>query len=289
MYLSELLWWFMKKLTFVSLTFFLIVFTVLSCSNQAEKDLRVHFIDVGQGDAILIQSPGGENILIDGGERQAGIMRYLKKNKVKKLDVLVATHPHSDHIGGLIEVLQETRVKKVLANGQIHTTKTYEEFLEAIDKSGAEFHEARRGDEIIVGNMTFKVLHPIQPFFEDMNNNSIALQLLYNKVSFLFTGDIDEEAEQSIISSANNLESTILNISHHASKKANSQAFLAAVSPEVAIYTAGKDNPYGHPHRETIFKLKSMNIRIYGTDINGTIIISTDGVSYTVKTGKDAE
>ncbi len=266
----------------------LLLALLAGCTQQVAPPtgIKVHFVDVGQGDAVLVQGPGGENVLIDGGERQPGVLAYLKKNGVKKLDVLVATHPHSDHIGGLSDVLREVPVKEVWIDGQVHTSKTYENFLNAIDRSGAAFNEARRGKEIRAGQLVFKVLHPREPFLESLNNNSVVLHLDYGQLSFLFTGDAETEAERSILEYDSNLKSTVLKLGHHGSRTSSSEPFLDAVRPEVAVYQAGLGNSYGHPHRETINKLRRLNIRFYGTDTSGAIVISSQGQSYDIKTEK---
>lgn len=266
----------------------LLLALLAGCTQQVAPPtgIKVHFVDVGQGDAVLVQGPGGENVLIDGGERQPGVLAYLKKNGVKKLDVLVATHPHSDHIGGLSDVLREVPVKEVWIDGQVHTSKTYENFLNAIDRSGAAFNEARRGKEIRAGQLVFKVLHPREPFLESLNNNSVVLKLDYGQLSFLFTGDAETEAERSILEYDSNLKSTVLKLGHHGSRTSSSEPFLDAVRPEVAVYQAGLGNSYGHPHRETINKLRRLNIRFYGTDTSGAIVISSQGQSYDIKTEK---
>lgn len=268
-----------------------LLLTVFGCRQapEAHTDLRVHFINVGQGDSILIQGPAGENVLIDGGEREPGVVSYLKKQGVKNLHAVVATHPHTDHIGGLIAVLKEIPVSQVWINGQAQTTKTYEDFLNALDKSGAGFNEARRGGKIVAGGLTFDILNPKPPFTENMNDNSVVLRLVYGQVSFLFTGDAETTAERGILSYTADLKTTILKLGHHGSRTATSEAFLKAVQPEVAAYMAGEGNSYGHPHKETLTKMKQWNTRVYGADVNGTIVVSTAGTSYSVQTEKGSE
>ncbi len=267
----------------------LLLLTVLAACRPAAAppgQLEVHFIDVGQGDAILVRAPGGGNLLIDGGEREPGVLGYLEKLGIRQLDVVVATHPHTDHIGGLIAVLKKMPVKEVWIDGQAQTTKTYEDFLDAIDKSGAAFHEARRGGEIRLAGLVFRILHPRQPFLEEINNNSVVLKMAYGQVSFLFPGDAESEAEKSIMAYNGDLKSTVLKLGHHGSRTASSEAFLKAVQPQVAVYMAGLGNSYGHPHRETISKLNKLKVKIYGTDVNGTVIIRSDGSTYAVATEK---
>lgn len=249
------------------------------------NELTVIFVDVGQGDAILLRSPEGKTMLIDGGERDSGIVAKLKALGVKELDVVVGTHPHTDHIGGLIEVLKRFPVKEVWSDGQLHTTKTFEDFLAAIQSSKAVFHEARRGDIIRLGSLSLKVLHPRKPFLEEgNNNNAVVLYLGFGQVSFLFMADAEKAAERDML--RGNLgvtfPVTVLKVGHHGSAGASSPEFLTVVRPKVAIYQAGQDNPYDHPHRETIAALKAIGAAIYGTDVNGTITVTTGGDGYRI-------
>ena len=213
-------------------------------------DLIVHFIDVGQGDAILVITPDKRTALIDGGETNTGIVQYLKSIGITHLDLVVATHPHSDHIGGLVQVLQAIPVDKVVTNGVPYTTLTYEHFLDAISTSKAKYIEVKRGDSIPLGSLNFAVLSPIDNTNSDINNGSIVLRLVYGKVSFLFTGDAQVAAEDSMLSSGLDVSATILKVAHHGSRSGTNSAFLAAVKPQVAIYSAGLGNDYGHPHQK---------------------------------------
>lgn len=249
--------------------------------------LQVEFIDVGQGDAILIRHPAGINMLIDGGDTDTGIVQYLKDHGIKRLDVVVATHPHADHIGGLVQVLKAIPVAKVVTNGQPTTTRTYENFLDAIAAAKAEYVEVKRGDTIRFGELVFNVLNPVSATGDDLNNGSIVLRLVYGKVSFLFAGDAQAEAEASMsVSSVSPVQATILKVGHHGSRTSSSPAFLALVKPAVAIYSAGSGNSYGHPHPETIASLLGVGARIYGTDLNGTVAVTTDGWTYQVQAEK---
>ncbi|MBI4334385.1 MAG: MBL fold metallo-hydrolase [Chloroflexi bacterium] len=276
------------------LLFLLLLLALAGCRQPAApQGLQVHFIDVGQGDAILVRGPEGETVLIDGGEAEPGVLSHLRREHVIKLDALVTTHPHSDHVGGLIAVLKEIPVKEVWVDGQVHTTRTYENLLDAIDRSGAVFKEARRGGEIKAGKLTFKILHPTTPFLEGpdaLNNNSVVLHLTYGQISFLLTGDAETEAEKSILAYTGDLKATVLKLGHHGSRTSTSEAFLQAVRPELAVYMAGAGNPYGHPHRQTLTRLRRLNVKVYGTDNNGTVVISSaDGVNYSVSTEKGGE
>jgi len=247
--------------------------------------LQVHFIDVGQGDAILIDL-GTTEVLIDAGEKSPGVTDYIEDYVDGHLEVVVATHPHADHIGGLIEVLDEFHVDNVWFNGDEATSKTYTDFMTAANGEGTQVHEARRGDSIVTGTLTFNVLHPVDPLFDNTNGNSIVLMLHYGTIDFLFTGDAETDAEASMISAGVLSDIDILKVGHHCSRTASSPAFLNIIRPEVAVYMAALGNTYGHPHAESLAALQSIGATIYGTDTLGTIVISTDGTSYTIQTEK---
>lgn len=245
--------------------------------------LTVHFIDVGQGDSIFIDI-GDNEILIDGGEISPGVTDYIKPYVQGKLEVVVATHPHDDHIGGLISVLQKYDVGEIWINGDNSTTNTYKNFMKVIYSENADVHTARRGDTIHSRTLNLTVLNPVQPLTLDANNNSIVLNLSYGNTDFLFTGDAGEQAEKVMLSKSGMKLSDvdILKVGHHGSSSATTQDFLTAIHPEVAVYEAGIGNPYGHPHQEVIDRLKANNVKIYGTDKNGTVVVTTDGISYKV-------
>ena len=247
--------------------------------------LQVHFIDVGQGDSILIDL-GTTEVLIDAGEKSPGVTDYLKKYVDGDLEVMVATHPHSDHIGGLLKVLDEFTVDNIWVNGDTATSKTYTDFMTKATGEGAQMHEARRGNTIVAGALTFKVLNPPATLFSDTTNNSIVLQLDYGNVDFLFTGDAGIAAEESMINAGVLSDINILKVGHHGSRSASSPAFLNIIKPEAAVYMAGIGNDYGHPHQETLTALANIGAKIYGTDVNGSITISTDGATYTIQTEK---
>ena len=249
------------------------------------EELSVHFIDVGQGDSILIDL-GETEVLIDGGGKSPGVLSYLNHYVEGALEVLVATHPHADHIGGLIAVLDKFDVEKIWLNGDTSTSKTYQEFMRRVNAEGASINEAIRGRSIEKDALSFIILHPIKPLTDDANNNSIVLRLSYGSIDFLFTGDAEKEAEASILQSGQPLQANILKVGHHGSKTSTSAEFLNTVKPQMAIYMAGKGNRYSHPYQETIDALTKAGAKIYGTDINGTIIITTDGKKFAIDTEK---
>jgi competence protein ComEC len=253
---------------------------------ETKGELKVHFIDVGQGDSILIDL-GETEVLIDGGEKSPGVVPYLNKYVDGPLEVMVATHPHADHIGGLIAVLNAFQVEQIWHNGDTSTSKTYTEFMSDVQSEGAQVHIGRRGDKISAGELTFTILNPAT-LAGTTNNNSIVASLSYGNVDFLFTGDAEQEAEATMLAASDIPvpEVEILKVGHHGSRTASSKDFLAATSPEVTVYMAGKGNSYGHPHQETLDALAQICAKIYGTDVNSTIIITTDGATYTVQTTK---
>ncbi len=241
--------------------------------------LQVHFIDVGQGDAILLQSSGG-TMLIDGGDRSSGVVEYLKRAGVERLDSVVSTLPLPEYIGGLSEVLKGVPIGQVLVNGGQSADPTFDEFQAAIQSAGIPVHQVQRGQAITQGDLTLNVLHPAQ-ISGQIKEDALVLRLVYGRVSFLFTSAAGQEAAASIMAYTQNLDTTILKVSDHASRQALSADLLAAIRPEMAIYTAATGNPYGLPHQETLDVLTELGSRIYGTDTSGTIIITTDGQTYT--------
>jgi competence protein ComEC len=260
------------------------VTTVTQPTSQFVGDLHVHFIDVGQGDSILIDY-GDTEVLIDGGGKSPGVVAYLSDYIDGAIEIMVATHPHADHIGGLIAVLENYEVEEIWHNGDVSTSKTYQDFMNAVQSENAEVNVARLHDVIQAGELSFTIHHPAD-LEGSTNNNSIVLHLAYGQVDFLFTGDAEVEAEGAMmmLSSIHLPEVEILKVGHHGSRTASSVDFLAITSPEVAIYMAGEGNQYGHPHGETIEALSHAGCVIYGTDVNGTIVVITDGQTYLIQT-----
>ena len=253
-------------------------------SSTLTGTLKVHFIDVGQGDSILIDL-GSEEVLIDGGEKSPGVVDYISKYIDGPLEVMVLTHPHADHIGGLIKVLKDFQVEEIWLNGDTSTSKTYQDFMAAVNAEGAEVNQAKRNGTISTESLNFSILNPPDTLFSDTNNNSIVLRLDYGDTVFLFTGDAENEAEANMLATESELWAQILKVGHHGSSSASSIEFLRKVNPDIAIISCGEGNSYGHPHDITLNNLSNLGIIIYRTDESGDIIVESDGITYRVVEG----
>ncbi len=271
-----------------------ILFLNAAFSNPS-KGLIVTILDVGQGDSILIETPSGRKMLVDAGEKKMGervVVPFLRKKGISKLDMVVLTHPHEDHVGGLPAVLDNIRVDTVLDPGFIYRSKSYQRFLDLIERNKIKYHLARAGQVIDFAQVKAQILHPTSAFLEgedcNINSSSVVFRMHYGKFSMLFTGDNEKEGEERILESCiNSLPSTILKVGHHGSRTSTSALFLEAVNPEIAVISCGKHNKFKHPHKATLEKLKGKgNFR---TDRDGAIIIKSDGKRFSVKTSKTGE
>ena len=250
--------------------------------SHPKGTVQVHFIDVGQGDAIYIRTPS-QDILIDAGERGDTVLDYLRNQKVDDLELVIGTHPHSDHIGGLIDVLGEIPTKEIVDPGIVHTSKTYEDYLRQIDAKNIRFTEGRAGmKRTFEDGVVLEILSPVSPDEDDLNESSVVTRLTYGKISFLFAGDAGIQSEKEMLKGGPSLRSTVLKVGHHGSSTGTGDDFLKAVAPKAAVILCGAGNSYGHPHKEILEKLKAADIDIYRTDIMGTIVMETDGSTYKV-------
>ena len=252
--------------------------------------LTVAFLDIGQGDAILIRSPNGRTMLIDGGNSLSDgtgiIIPKLREWGAQQLDVMVATHPDADHISGLPAVLESFPVATVALTGQVHSTLIYERFLTDIRNLQVNAIQVRTGTTIpFDAALQLDVLGPDDRFASvpgDNNNASIVIRLKYGLVSFLFTGDAEGDEEQAILARGADVRSTVLKVGHHGSRTSTGEAFLTAVAPQLAVISVGQGNRYGHPAQETLDLLSRHNVQVFRTDLSGTITMTTDGASITV-------
>ena len=257
--------------------------------GSASGTLEVYFFDVGQGDSELIRLPGGENILIDAGtsSTEDELVGELRSLGAETLDLVVATHPHADHIGGMAAVIDAFDVRQVVmprvSESDTPTTKTYENLLQSIADKGLTITPAEPGDELLSsGGAVLTVLAPNGKDYGDLNNYSVVLRLTYGEDSFLFTGDAEEESEEEMLSLDWPLTATVLKCGHHGSETSTSPAFLDAVSPQYAVISCGVDNDYGHPDAVTLEKLEAAGTEVFRTDLQGTILASTDGSGVTM-------
>ncbi len=250
--------------------------------------LKVHFLDVGQADSILVQLPNNQNMLIDAGNNDDGdkIINYLNKAGVKQIDYLVGTHPHEDHIGGMDTVIKNCTIGRVYMPRVTNTTRTYEDALTAVKGKGLKITTAKAGLKIVDdGSVQAVMLAPYSSEYEDLNNYSAVIKLTFGEVSFLFTGDTGEQSEAEILVGGISPQADVFKVGHHGSHSSTSAAFLQAVKPEYAVICIGAGNDYGHPHKETLTRLQG--IKVFRTDLDGTVVFATDGREIKVTTGKN--
>lgn len=270
----------MKRILFI---LSLICMFPLAITTAADAPMRVHFIDVGQGDSILIETPQKKNILIDGGEPDAGkqLISYLKEKDIEEIDLLIATHPDFDHIGGLNEVLAELPVKEIIDNGQPHLTRTYATYRLHIIKQLIPVNIAKENQDIALEkNIDIQVLNAAGKT-KNNNESSIVLKVSYNDIDFLLMSDVEAEQEKKIAKKYD-VETEILKVAHHGSNSSSSLEFLKKAKPEAAIISYSKENNYGHPVERVIENLEKLNAQIYSTAVYGNIVIETDGENYII-------
>lgn len=258
-----------------------------SADMQADK-IEVHYIDVGQGDCSLVICDG-KTMLIDAGENgnETKVLDYLRMHNIKKLDYIIASHQHTDHIGGLPEVIDEIGAENIimprLTEKQTPTNKTYTAFLKAIQNSDAKVIAAKVGEVYSLGDAQFEILAPIMNDTDNLNNMSVVVKLKFGERTFLFTGDAEKTAEIDVLASGADVDCDVLKVGHHGSGTSSCVEFLEAVTPKICVIQVGADNSYGHPHKNIIERLKNYSDKIYRNDICGDIVIESDGTVLNVK------
>lgn len=263
---------------------FLIIAALLP--GIAAAELSIHYLDVGQGDATLLEGPSGCRILIDAGRHDRNdVLPHLRRLDIDALDVVIGTHPHADHIGQFDRILEAMPVGEAWLSGYEHTTQTFERTLDAILDSSADFREPRAGERYQCGDLEIAILHPQDPL-SDIHDN-LALRVTYDAFAAIFTGDAETRHEQEMIDRGESLDADILQLGHHGSRTSTGGAFLDAVAPEATIYSAAKDNQYGHPHGEVVDRVQEQDIELFGTDQHGTITVVSSGDGFSITTESD--
>ena len=288
----------MKKLRSILATLItllaVIIYVVFFLDNKAPEpeqtpdgELIVTFIDVGQGDSELIQQ--NENaILIDSGEynQRKKLINKLNELGVSSLDYVIATHPHSDHMGCMNVVIDTYDTRHAMMPNVASTTVSFEKMLESIASRGLKIERPTPGKAITAGNIKLEILAPNAEKYKDVNDYSVVTRLTWGQTSFLFTGDAEALSEKEILGKGFAVSADVLNLGHHGSVSSTSKNFLEEVNPQMAVISCGQGNTYGHPHAETMQKLSEKGIPVYRTDTMGTITMYSDGIEITVKTEK---
>ncbi len=262
-------------------------FEATETADTRSDQFEVHYIDVGQGDCSLIICDG-KTMLVDAGENghETEVLNYLRMKKIDKLDYIIASHQHTDHIGGLPEVLDEIGADNIimprLTKEQTPTNSTYTAFLNSIKNSGSKVIASKVGATYTLGSASFEILGPVTNEVEDINSMSVIVKLTYGENTFLFTGDAEKDEERSVIAAGADLDCDVLKVGHHGSGTSSCKDFLDAVTPEICVIQVGADNDYGHPHENIVERLEKYAEEIYRNDLCGDIVITSDGVNLNV-------
>ena len=279
-----------KKNLKIAVTCILIIVLTSNLVIKLNKDLKIYFIDVGQGDSCLIITPTNKKILIDGGGSEFGsfdvgektLLPYLLDRKIKKLDYVLISHFDSDHVGGILTLMEKIQIEKIIICKQGEVSENYKKFLKILKSKKIKVQIVKAKDKISIDKDTFfYILHPANELIKDniLNNNSIVTKFYYRNFSILFTGDIEEIAEKELIKkyeSSSILRSTVLKVGHHGSKTSSTKELLEKVKPKIALIGVGENNNFGHPNSEVLNRLNSLNCKIYRTDLNGEIVLTID-------------
>ncbi len=279
----------MKKLRFLVAFALVFLLGLSGCDDNVEPPptgtLTVSFLDVGQADCTIIQT-GTSNMIIDAGTNAgaSGLVTTIKKMGISRFDFAIATHPHEDHIGGMDAVVNNFDIGTIIMPKAAADTKTFEDLLMAVKNKGLQITSYSNGSRVAFGDAEFMTVAPNSQTYDDTNNYSLVIKMTFGETSFLFTGDAESVSEKEMLAKGYDLRSDVLKVGHHGSTSSSTAAFLDAVSPADAVIFAGEGNDYGHPHQETLDKLASRGIRVYRTDLNGTVTFTSDGSKLTVKT-----
>ena len=248
---------------------------------KVEGNLSVSFIDVGQADSVLIRN-GNYNMLIDAGNNEDGekLVNYFKSLGIEEFTYVFATHPHEDHIGGMDDIINNFKIDNYYMSNKLSTTKTFMDVLDALDGRNLKYTVPNKGDTLKLGDANIKVIYPGDDK-SNINDSSIVLKITYGKNSFLLTGDATSNVERKIYNE--DIKSDVLKVAHHGSSYSSTDVFLDKVKPYYAVISVGKNNIYNHPSNKTLEKLNKRNIKVYRTDLDGTIVFISDGDNLSVK------
>ncbi|NMF04763.1 ComEC/Rec2 family competence protein [Clostridium beijerinckii] len=285
-----------KKYLLTFLAILLFSFSIVSCgltkfnsnkaSNADPNKMLVHYIDVGQGDCILVQV-NNKNLLIDSGPKsdRRKLFNYLSGLDLNKLDYVIATHPHEDHIGNMDDIIKTYSIGTFYAPKVESTTKSFEDMVDALKDKNLKVHVLKNNSNSIdLGeNTKVNVFSPNKDFYDNLNNYSPVIKIQYGNTSFLFTGDAEKEVEKEILNNNEDISADVLKVGHHGSSTSTSKDFLKKVNPSIAVISVGKDNIYNHPDAITTKLLDENNIKTYRTDKDGTIVICSDGSNISKK------
>ncbi|WP_271808339.1 ComEC/Rec2 family competence protein [Clostridium beijerinckii] len=285
-----------KKYLLTFLAILLFSFSIVSCgltkfnsnkaSNADPNKMLVHYIDVGQGDCILVQV-NNKNLLIDSGPKsdRRKLFNYLSGLDLNKLDYVIATHPHEDHIGNMDDIVKTYSIGTFYAPKVESTTKSFEDMVDALKDKNLKVHVLKNNSTSIdLGeNTKVNVFSPNKDFYDNLNNYSPVIKIQYGNTSFLFTGDAEKEVEKEILNNNEDISADVLKVGHHGSSTSTSKDFLKKVNPSIAVISVGKDNIYNHPDAITTKLLDENNIKTYRTDKDGTIVICSDGSNISKK------
>lgn len=252
--------------------------------NESSSNLKIYFVDVGQADCILIND-NNEYSLIDAGNNEDGekLVKYFKDLGITKFKYVFGTHAHEDHIGGMDNIIENFQIEHFYMPDAITTTRTFEEVLDALEEQNIAFETPKEDENLTFSDTDFKVLH-VGKDKKDLNNTSIVLKLTYKNTSYLFMGDATSSVEKDILDK--DIKSDVLKVGHHGSQYSSTISFLKKVSPKYAIIEVGKNNSYNHPKEVTLKKLEDLGTKIYRTDEDGTIILTSDGENMSFETVK---
>ena len=252
--------------------------------NESSSNLKIYFVDVGQADCILIND-NNEYSLIDAGNNEDGekLVKYFKDLGITKFKYVFGTHAHEDHIGGMDNIIENFQIEHFYMPDAITTTRTFEEVLDALEEKNIPFETPEEDESLTFSDTNFKVLH-VGKDKKDLNDTSIVLKLTYKNTSYLFMGDATSSVEKDILDK--DIKSDVLKVGHHGSQYSSTISFLKKVSPKYAIIEVGKNNSYNHPKEITLKKLEDLGTKIYRTDEDGTIILTSDGENMSFETVK---